>query len=109
MRGRGQGNQLYEGRAAYSVRSATAESAVNSYALGRRAVNSELIATIWLRGTRTQVEGVAWKPKPAYRLIAETVAGLTESGDPDWARTNNLQLRRLTLYPIELRGHRRPV
>ena len=27
------------------------------------------------------------------------------SGDPEWARTTNLQLRRLTLYPIELRGH----
>lgn len=25
-------------------------------------------------------------------------------GDLDWARTSNLQLRRLTLYPIELRG-----
>ena len=24
-------------------------------------------------------------------------------GDLDWARTSNLQLRRLTLYPIELR------
>ncbi len=25
-------------------------------------------------------------------------------GDPEWARTTNLQLRRLTLYPIELRS-----
>jgi hypothetical protein len=29
----------------------------------------------------------------------------TKFSDPDWARTNNLQLRRLTLYPIELQGH----
>ena len=32
-----------------------------------------------------------------------------DSGDnrstPDWDRTSNLQLRRLTLYPIELREH----
>jgi hypothetical protein len=30
-----------------------------------------------------------------------------ESGGPGWNRTSNPQLRRLMLYPIELRAHRR--
>ena len=29
------------------------------------------------------------------------------NGDPDWSRTSDLQLRRLTLYPAELRDRSR--
>ena len=35
-----------------------------------------------------------------------SVAGKREAGMPGATRTPNLQLRRLTLYPIELRAHR---
>jgi hypothetical protein len=31
---------------------------------------------------------------------------IIKNGVPDWNRTNDLQLRRLTLYPTELRAHR---
>jgi hypothetical protein len=41
---------------------------------------------------------------PAHTLLVEAQAGYVAIGDPEWARTTNLQLRRLTLYPIELQG-----
>ena len=33
---------------------------------------------------------------------------LIRDGRPGWNRTSNPQLRRLMLYPIELRAHKRP-
>ena len=50
---------------------------------------------------------VAGKTTRPYkrRVNALRVHHQTLRYTPGWARTSNLQLRRLTLYPIELRGH----
>ena len=41
-----------------------------------------------------------------HPLTTNTAAVLCENRNtPDWDRTSNLQLRRLTLYPIELQAH----
>src|ERR1700704_775560 len=45
-----------------------------------------------------------------WRLLQAAAILLLKSGkigDPGWTRTTDLQLRRLLLYPAELRGHRR--
>ena len=49
------------------------------------------------------------KPDDCGRRSAGTSFQLTEKyGRPGWNRTSNPQLRRLMLYPIELRAHERP-
>jgi uncharacterized protein YlaI len=52
--------------------------------------------------------GARYKQNTATEAIAMYLCpdGGSRDGDPDWARTSSLQLRRLTLYPIELRGHK---
>jgi hypothetical protein len=47
-----------------------------------------------------------WSPK-ALISLGELLKGSVEgrNGDPGEARTLNIQLRRLALYPVELRGH----
>lgn len=51
--------------------------------------------------------GARYKQNIATEAIAMYLCpdGGSRDGDPDWARTSSLQLRRLTLYPTELRGH----
>src|SRR6516165_11805088 len=49
------------------------------------------------------------KPDDCGRRSAGTSFQLTEkNGRPGWNRTSNPQLRRLMLYPIELRAHKQP-
>jgi site-specific DNA recombinase len=62
-----------------------------------RALLQTVFLTIWLEKGAV----VAIRPAPAFALLMEVVS---VSGDLGGARTHNLQLRRLTLYPIELRG-----
>ena len=69
-----------------------------------------------LRGLRPQLPGRCPAAGRRDSITGTPGAGAVARGDrvrresdPDWARTSSLQLRRLTLYPIELQGHfRRP-
>src|SRR5690242_3088715 len=50
---------------------------------------------------------VGWEGVTRFRGPERAAPGRPESGAPDRGRTCNLQLRRLTLYPIELRALQR--
>jgi site-specific DNA recombinase len=74
------------------------DAAVNAQ---RRALIRQLVQKIWIEKNAV----TAIKPAANFLLLVQALAGI--NGDLGGARTHNLQLRRLTLYPIELRGHRR--
>jgi hypothetical protein len=65
----------------------------------QRAFIRLVVTKIWIE----KLAVTAIQPAANFLLLVEAIAG-GFNGDLDWARTSNLQLRRLTLYPIELRG-----
>ena len=64
----------------------------------RRALLRQVMTTIWIE----KFAVTAIKPAANFLLLVDAVTGI--HGDLGGGRTRNLQLRRLTLYPIELRG-----
>ena len=47
-------------------------------------------------------------PRATGHLTTAKITRKRKSGRPGWDRTSNPQLRRLMLYPIELRAHDHP-
>jgi site-specific DNA recombinase len=67
----------------------------------RRALVHTVVDAVWM--TKAGIRAI--RPAPAFRVLVSVVVRECGKYDPDWARTSNLQLRRLALYPIELQGH----
>jgi hypothetical protein len=66
----------------------------------QRALLRQVMTTIWIE----KFAVTAMKPAANFLLLVETITETTGiDGDLGGGRTHNLQLRRLTLYPIELR------
>ena len=91
------------------------------YLIGRNYMERELasagslfLSLIRENAAKTQLKGVsqergggeAFTNPPRVSTILNDCSNSTCNGVPEWSRTTDLQLRRLTLYPTELRAQR---
>ena len=80
---------------------------------GRLGHEFELFGGGWKHGVRRRYwcaklvnYGFPWARRTRPRAPAKSTEKHEEFGDPGWIRTSDPQLRRLVLYPAELRGRR---